>query len=71
MPRSPSSRLNLAPNATWSDGQPFTSDDVLWSINLLKKNKQFNGSQVVQQWVDSAAAVHDCLEEELACFHTS
>jgi peptide/nickel transport system substrate-binding protein len=48
--------LKLAPNATWSDGQAFTADDVLWSINLLKENNQFNGSQTIQQWVESASA---------------
>jgi peptide/nickel transport system substrate-binding protein len=49
--------LDLAPNAMWSDGQPFTSDDVVWVLSLLKENSQLNGSSVIKPWLDSAAAV--------------
>jgi peptide/nickel transport system substrate-binding protein len=30
--------LHLRPNVQWSDGQAFSSDDVLFTLNLLKKN---------------------------------
>lgn len=27
-------QYNITHNATWTDGQPFTADDVVWNINL-------------------------------------
>ncbi len=29
--------FHLRPNVLWSDGQPFTSDDVVFTVNLLRK----------------------------------
>jgi peptide/nickel transport system substrate-binding protein len=29
--------LHLQPNVQWSDGQPFSSDDVVFTLNLLKR----------------------------------
>ena len=29
---------HLRPNMLWSDGQPFTADDVAWTLNYYKKN---------------------------------
>jgi peptide/nickel transport system substrate-binding protein len=29
--------FNLSKGVQWSDGQPFTSDDVIFTLNLLKK----------------------------------
>ncbi len=31
-------QYNLTTNAVWSDGQPFTADDVVWNINLNAQN---------------------------------
>ena len=33
--------LNLVQNATWHDGQPFTADDVVFTINLYTAHKEF------------------------------
>jgi len=30
--------IKLRPNITWSDGQPFTSGDVVFTINMLRDN---------------------------------
>src|SRR5579859_4163599 len=30
--------FHLRQGVTWSDGQPFTSDDVLFTLNLITKN---------------------------------
>jgi peptide/nickel transport system substrate-binding protein len=30
--------VKLRPNITWSDGQPFTTSDVLFTINMLRDN---------------------------------
>jgi peptide/nickel transport system substrate-binding protein len=48
--------LSLNPAAKWNDGQAFTSDDVLFTFDLLKKNAQFNGSSAVTAWIDTATA---------------
>ncbi len=48
--------ITLNPNVKWSDGQPYTSDDVLFTLDLLAKNPQFTGSSVVTTWVESATA---------------
>lgn len=34
--------FNLRPGVKWSDGQPFTSADVVFSLELLKKNPSLN-----------------------------
>jgi peptide/nickel transport system substrate-binding protein len=36
--------LNLNPSAKWNDGQPFTSKDILFTVNLLMKNSQLSGA---------------------------
>ncbi len=48
--------LSLNPAARWNDGKPYTSADVLFTLDLLKKNAQFNGSAAVTTWVDTAEA---------------
>jgi len=45
--------LSLNPAATWSDGQPYTSDDVVFSINLLKANANYTGADQVGAFVDT------------------
>lgn len=47
--------ISLNPDAKWSDGQPYTSADVAFTLDLLAKNAQFTGSSVVTTWVDSTA----------------
>jgi peptide/nickel transport system substrate-binding protein len=29
--------FHTVPNATWSDGQPLNAEDVVWTINMIKK----------------------------------
>ena len=29
--------FHTTPNATWSDGQPLTADDVVWTIQMIQK----------------------------------
>lgn len=48
--------LSLDPKVTWNDGRPYTADDVIFTLDLLAKNPQFNGASQVATWVDSAAA---------------
>ncbi len=52
--------VKLKPGTEWSDGTPLTSEDVVFTINLLKEYApQLNWSGAVQQWVESVEAVDD------------
>jgi peptide/nickel transport system substrate-binding protein len=48
--------LNLNPAATWSDGMPYSSDDVVFSVNLLKDHGNYFGSDQVVAYVDTVTA---------------
>ena len=48
--------LSLNPQARWSDGQPFTADDVLFTFQMLKDHTNFVGSAQATTFVDSATA---------------
>jgi peptide/nickel transport system substrate-binding protein len=48
--------IHLNPAAAWSDGQPYTSDDVVFSINLLKEHSNYTGSDQVTSYVDNVTA---------------
>jgi peptide/nickel transport system substrate-binding protein len=39
-------RLDLRPDVTWSDGAPFTSADVVFTFELLKRHRVFDGNNV-------------------------
>jgi peptide/nickel transport system substrate-binding protein len=45
--------ISLNPAATWSDGQPYTSDDVVFSVGLLQQHSNYNGSDQVTTYVDT------------------
>jgi len=52
--------VTLRQGTEWSDGRPLTSDDVVFTINLLKQYApQLNWSGAVKQWVSSVQAVDD------------
>jgi peptide/nickel transport system substrate-binding protein len=52
--------VKLRPGTEWSDGQPLTAEDVVFTINLLKDNApNLNWSGAVAQWVESVEAVDD------------
>lgn len=48
--------LSLNPNAKWNDGRPYTSDDVVFSFNLLANTPGLFGSQTVLDNVASISA---------------
>ena len=48
--------LSLDPKAKWSDGQPFTADDVMFTLQMLKDNTNFSGSSIVTTFLDSWSA---------------
>lgn len=52
--------VTLKPGTEWSDGTPLTSEDVVFTIEMLKEYApQLNWSGAVQQWVESVEAVDD------------
>ncbi len=52
--------VTLRDGTEWSDGTPLTSEDVVFTINLLKEYApQLNWSGAVTKWVESVEAVDD------------
>ncbi|TME25904.1 MAG: hypothetical protein E6I75_27085, partial [Chloroflexi bacterium] len=52
--------VKLRPGTEWSDGQPLTSDDVVFTIQMLQQYApQLNWSGAVKQWVQSVQALDD------------
>lgn len=48
--------LKLNPNVKWSDGEPFTADDVVFTQTMLLENPQLNGAAGVIRDVKAVAA---------------
>jgi peptide/nickel transport system substrate-binding protein len=52
--------VTLKEGTEWSDGQPLTSEDVVFTFEMLKENApQLNWSGAVEKWVKSVEAVDD------------
>jgi peptide/nickel transport system substrate-binding protein len=52
--------VTLREGTEWSDGTPLTSEDVVFTIEMLKEYApQLNWSGAVAQWVDTVEAVDD------------
>ena len=45
--------IELQPGVRWSDGVPFTADDVAFTIEMLKKNLGLQYSFDMDSWVES------------------
>jgi peptide/nickel transport system substrate-binding protein len=48
--------LKLNPNAKWSDGEPFTAEDVVFTQTLLLENPQLNGASAAIRDVAAVSA---------------
>ncbi|MGB3327695.1 MAG: ABC transporter substrate-binding protein, partial [Thermomicrobiales bacterium] len=48
--------LKLNPDAKWSDGKPYSADDVVFSFELLLGNGSLNGAADVQERVSGVEA---------------
>jgi peptide/nickel transport system substrate-binding protein len=52
--------VKLRPGTEWSDGQPLTSDDIVFTIQMLQQYApQLNWSGAMKQWVQSVQAIDD------------
>jgi peptide/nickel transport system substrate-binding protein len=52
--------VTLKDGTEWSDGTPLTSEDVVFTIEMLKEySPQLNWSGAVEKWVESVEAVDD------------
>jgi peptide/nickel transport system substrate-binding protein len=43
----------------WSDGEPFTANDVAFTINMLRENTTLSYGATMQQWVKECTATDD------------
>lgn len=43
----------------WSDGEPFTAEDIAFTVNMLKENPTLGYGAAMQQWVQDCVAVDD------------
>lgn len=44
---------------TWSDGSPFTADDVVFHINMIKNTPGLSGNAIFARWVERVEKVDD------------
>jgi len=51
--------IPLRKGVTWDDGQPFTAADVVFTVQMLLKYKEFNGHSVMDDNVASVSAPDD------------
>ncbi len=51
--------LTIRDDVTWSDGEPFTAHDIVFSQQMLIDNPSLNGSAGVREWVDKVEADDD------------
>jgi peptide/nickel transport system substrate-binding protein len=53
--------FTIRKDVKWSDGQPFTAKDVVYTYNLLKSNEALTGtaSSVLSEYIDSFSAPDD------------
>ena len=42
--------FTIRPNAIWQDGAPITSDDVIFTIDLIKSNASFYPQDIMDLW---------------------
>ncbi|HEX6972713.1 MAG TPA: ABC transporter substrate-binding protein, partial [Limnochordia bacterium] len=51
--------VRLRPGVTWSDGEPFTAEDVVFTYELLLDNPGMVWASEVAKWVDSVRALDE------------
>jgi peptide/nickel transport system substrate-binding protein len=51
--------LHIRKGVTWNDGEPFTSKDIAFTVNMLKKNSALYGSSFCNEWIASISTPDD------------
>ena len=51
--------LKLRPGITWNDGQPYTVDDIIYSIDLQVKNEKLGAHFYLIEWLDKTEKIDD------------
>ncbi len=51
--------IPIRKGVAWSDGEPFTAEDLAWTINMLKENTTLSYGAAMAEWVDRAEVVDD------------
>jgi len=55
--------LKLHEGITWSDGEPLTVDDVIFTIDMLKEHSEFGDSANMNLWVKEMKKIDDTTME--------
>jgi len=53
--------FTIRPNVKWSDGEPFTANDVVYTYDLMRNNEALSGTatSVLSQYIASYSALDD------------
>lgn len=51
--------ITVREGVEWSDGEPFTADDIAFTLNMLKENPDLVTAAAVETWVDSVEAADE------------
>ncbi len=51
--------IKIREGVEWGDGEPFTANDVVFTINMLKDNPELSYSSDMTQWVEDITAPDD------------
>jgi peptide/nickel transport system substrate-binding protein len=51
--------ISLRKGVEWSDGEPFTSEDVVFTVNMLREHTTFSYGNDMKKWVKEVSAPDD------------